>query len=61
MTYRGYEASVSFDVEGQVFHGRLVCTQDVVSFEAHSTDELEGAFHEAVDDYLDQCAASPCR
>ena len=58
MKYRGYEAFVAFDAEDRVLHGRLLCTQDVVSFEAHSVDELEGAFHEAVDDYLDQCAAS---
>lgn len=58
MRYRGYEALVAFDAEDRVLHGRLLCAQDVVSFEAHSVDELEGAFHEAVDDYLDQCAAS---
>lgn len=58
MKYRGYEAFVAFDVEERVFHGRLACTQDVVSFEACSADELQGAFHEAVDDYLHQCAAS---
>ena len=58
MKYKGYEAVVSFDADDRVLHGRLLCTQDVVSFEAHDVNELESAFREAVDDYLEQCAAS---
>ena len=58
MKYRGYEALVSFDADDRVLHGRLLCTQDVVSFEADNVDDLESAFHQAVDDYLEQCAAS---
>lgn len=58
MKYKGYEALVAFDADDRVLHGRLLCTQDVVSFEADNVDELERAFHEAVDDYLAQCAAS---
>lgn len=58
MKYRGYEAIVAFDAEDRIFHGRLLCTQDVVSFEADNVDGLEREFHEAVDDYLEQCAAS---
>ena len=56
MKYKGYEAAVSFDADDGVLHGRLLWTQDVVSFEAHDVNELERAFHEAVDDYLEQCA-----
>lgn len=58
MKYRGYEALVTFDAEDRILHGRLLCTQDVVSFEADNVDGLEKEFHEAVDDYLEQCAAS---
>ena len=58
MKYRGYEAIVAFDADDRILHGRLLCTQDVVSFEADNVHELESAFHEAVDDYLEQCAAS---
>ena len=54
MKYKGYEAVVSFDADDRVLHGRLLYTQDVVSFEAHDVNELERAFHEAVDDYLEQ-------
>ena len=58
MKYKGYEAIVAFDADDRVLRGRLLCTRDVVSFEADDAGELERAFHEAVDDYLAQCAAS---
>ena len=58
MKYKGYEAIVAFDAEDRILHGRLLCTQDVVSFEADNVDGLEREFHEAVDGYLEQCAAS---
>lgn len=57
MKYKGYEALVAFDADDRVLHGRLLCTQDVVSFEADNVGDLERAFHETVDDYLAQCAA----
>ena len=60
MKYKGYEAVVAFDADDRILHGRLLCTQDVVSFEAGNESELEQAFHAAVDDYLAQCAASGC-
>ena len=56
MKYRGYEAIVGFDEADRVLHGRTLGTRDVISFEAGSVDEIERAFHEAVDDYLEQCA-----
>ena len=58
MRYKGYEAAVAFDADDRILHGRLLCTQDVVSFEADNVSELEQAFHAAVEDYLAQCAAS---
>lgn len=58
MKYKGYEALVAFDANDRVLHGRLLCTQDVVSFETADVADLVPAFHEAVDDYLAQCAAS---
>jgi predicted HicB family RNase H-like nuclease len=33
-------------------HGRILGMDDVVNFEGVDVDELEQAFHEAVDDYL---------
>ena len=56
MKYKGYEALVGFDETDRVLHGRVLSTRDVISFEADSVNEIERAFHEAVDDYLEQCA-----
>ena len=60
MRYRGYEALVSYNEEDRVLHGRVLNTRDVISFEAGAAGDIERAFHEAVDDYLEQCAESGC-
>ena len=56
MRYKGYEAIVDFDEADRVLHGRTLGTRDVISFEADSAHEIERAFHDAVDDYIEQCA-----
>ena len=56
MKYKGFEAIVGFDEADRVLHGRVLGTRDVISFEADSVDRVEQAFHEAVDDYIEQCA-----
>ena len=56
MRYKGYEAVVDFDEADRILHGRTLGTRDVISFEADSAHEIERAFHEAVDDYIEQCA-----
>ncbi len=53
--YKGFQGSVRFYAEDRTFHGRLLGVDDVVSFEGSSVDELEAAFHEAVDDYMELC------
>jgi predicted HicB family RNase H-like nuclease len=53
MTYKGYTALVEFDAEDRVFTGRLLGIEDIVTFHGTSVDDLETAFHEAVDHYLE--------
>jgi predicted HicB family RNase H-like nuclease len=53
--YKGYAASIEFDDEARLFHGEVVGTRDVVTFEGASVDELERAFRDSVDDYLEFC------
>lgn len=55
MGYKGYTAVITFDERDNIFHGHLADTEDDVFFEGTSVEELERAFHEAVDDYLDYC------
>lgn len=53
MTYRGYAARIEFDPEDRIFVGRLAGITDVVVFHGSTVDELETAFHETVDHYLE--------
>jgi predicted HicB family RNase H-like nuclease len=53
MTYKGYAALVEFDAEDRIFAGRLLGIEDIVTFHGTSVDDLETAFHEAVDHYLE--------
>ena len=51
----GYRGSVRFSADDRVFYGKLLGINDVITFEAETVDELEVAFHEAVEDYLVTC------
>ncbi len=55
MNYRGYTADIRYDERDRIFWGHLLGTFDDVYFEGTSVEELETAFHEAVDDYLTYC------
>ena len=55
MKYRGYTAVIRYDERDRIFHGHLIGTHDNVYFEGCSVEELEAAFHEAIDDYLTYC------
>ena len=55
MNYKGYTATVEFDPDDRVFHGRVNDISDVVTFEGTSVDELEAAFHNSVEQYVAFC------
>ncbi len=55
MKYKNYTASVEFDDEANVFHGEVLNVRDVITFEGTSVKELQKAFKDSVDDYLDFC------
>ncbi len=56
ITYRGYAAAVDFEPDDGAFVGRLLGINDVIGFHADSVSELQAAFHEAVEEYLETCA-----
>ncbi|HIJ36066.1 MAG TPA: type II toxin-antitoxin system HicB family antitoxin [Deltaproteobacteria bacterium] len=53
MKYNGYVARIEYDEEDRIFVGRLADIDDIVSFHGTTVDELETAFHESVDHYLE--------
>lgn len=55
MNHKGYAARVEYDPEDHIFVGHLAGIRDSVSFHGRTVDELEQAFHEAVQDYLAAC------
>lgn len=64
MNYKGYTATITYDDRDRIFHGHLTDTHDDVFFEGTSIEELERAFHTAVDDYLaycQECGREPSR
>ena len=57
MTYKGYQARVDLDEEAGVFHGEVINTRDVITFQGSSVKRLKRAFEDSVDDYLGFCAS----
>ena len=55
MNYKGYAAKGEFDDEAMIFHGEVIGIRDVVTFQGKSVKEIEKAFRDSVDDYLDLC------
>ncbi|MHB1038595.1 MAG: type II toxin-antitoxin system HicB family antitoxin [Pirellulales bacterium] len=55
MEYKGYVGKVEFDDEAGVFHGEVLDTRDVITFQGKSVAELKTAFQESIDDYLAFC------
>lgn len=55
MKYKGYHGHVTFDEDAMLFHGEVVGLKDVITFQGTSVDELEQAFKDSVDEYLNFC------
>lgn len=55
MKYKGYIGHVEYDGDARIFHGDIVNINDVVTFQGRQVDELEQAFKDSIDDYLDWC------
>lgn len=55
LEYKGYYATLHFSAVDDVFHGKVIGINDLISFEGASVKELKKAFKEAVEDYLETC------
>jgi predicted HicB family RNase H-like nuclease len=55
MTFQGYEATVAFDEDAELFHGEVINLRDVITFQGQSVDELKAAFAASIEDYLAFC------
>ena len=55
LNYKGYTGHVSYDDDVKIFHGEVLDTRDVITFQGRSVEEIEQAFRESIDDYLSFC------
>jgi predicted HicB family RNase H-like nuclease len=55
MTLDGYVAVVTLDADADIFHGEVVNTRDVLTFQGRSPEELRQAFRDTLDDYFAWC------
>lgn len=57
MEHEGYVGKVEFDDEAGIFHGEVINTRDVITFQGTTVAELKKAFRDSVDDYRAFCQA----
>jgi len=55
LTYNGYVASISYSAVDEVFVGKILGINDLITFEGTSVKELKESFQEAVEDYFETC------
>ncbi len=55
LNYKGYTGRVEYDGDAKIFHGEVIDLRDVITFQGKSVNEIERAFRESIDDYLDFC------
>ena len=56
MEYQGYVGVFEYDEERGIFHGHVMNTRDVVTFEGRSVEELQWALDAAIVDYGGRCS-----
>ncbi|MCL2214541.1 MAG: type II toxin-antitoxin system HicB family antitoxin [Treponema sp.] len=57
LNYKNYTGCVCFSEEDAVFYGKVIGIKALISFEGESVRAITNDFHNAVDEYLEYCAA----
>ena len=55
MRYKGYSAHIEYSEEDRCLVGHIAGITDIVGFHADTVPELQKAFEDAVEDYLETC------
>lgn len=55
MEYKGFIGVVEYDADAKIFHGDVVNTRDVITFQGTTVEEIETAFKDSIDDYINWC------
>jgi predicted HicB family RNase H-like nuclease len=55
MEYKGYLGTVEYDDEAKIFHGDIINTRDVITFQGTTVNEIEKSFKDSINDYIAWC------
>lgn len=55
LEYKGYTGYAEYDGSARIFHGEVLDTRDVITFQGTTVKEVESAFRDSIDDYLEFC------
>lgn len=53
--YKGYTGTIQVSEDDNCLYGKILSITDTILYEGTTVKELERAFHEAVNDYLETC------
>ncbi|GAB1482688.1 hypothetical protein MASR2M78_15040 [Treponema sp.] len=57
MDYKGYLGVVEYDNDAKIFHGDVINTRDIITFQGTSIAELVNAFKDSIEEYIEWCVA----
>lgn len=55
LEYKGYYASIRLDSDENIFVGEVLGINDSLNFHGSSIKEINRAFHDCIDNYLELC------
>ena len=55
LRYKDFLGSVHFSADDNIFYGKVIGVDDLITFEGRSVEELKASFEDAVNDYLELC------
>ena len=55
LKYRGYNGSVKYDESDNMLYGEILNVNDSISYEGETLEELQKAFENEVDRYVEFC------
>ena len=55
LNYKGYIGHVEFDDEAETFHGEIINTRDIITFQGNTPEELKQELKNSIDVYLEYC------
>lgn len=55
MRHEEYIAEIKYDDDAEIFHGEVINTRDVITFQGASVRALKKEFKNSIEDYLEFC------